>query len=282
MLLFVPVMTLVAMEPNDYDFELQDEHLVCPELLRQQQEHHYVEPKPFTSQLLAERHPEDDHFDPHYVLPRGCISFGVKNDGTPEIVYVHDDYGNTVQETFYRYFCDLRATASDDDHTFNRYVKPAIFKQLCVQAAKVQNVDTKPFHELLTKIKKGTINPNANKVRMTEKDMNHRLLSYIPYGYVFALINDRKVEIMFETYTRFIGDPQEDEPLEKIDNDPEDSEFLFPEYREGRSYAGRNFELTGEKELAIIGYNFESDRVHHAAIVDSFTKLYKSLSGNYT
>lgn len=221
-----------------------------------------------TSQILTTRYPGGNCVSGgDYVLPEGCISSGVENKGLSEVIYVHDQNGRTVTETFFRYYRDLQATAAADDIVVNRYANQAVFAQFCVQASKTQNVDKKAFQELLTKIKAGIINADTDTVRMTAKDMNHRLLSYIPYGHLYALVNDRKVRLTFEQYFQKPG------PIATAANF---DHSLFPKFGEGHSSAGGPaFKWTDEEELTV-DYKFESQPEHHAAVTTAFLKLLSS------
>jgi hypothetical protein len=180
------------------------------------------------------------------------------------IGYVLDPEGRRIPEVYNTYFCSLADTMSADDVRYDMMVKKEIFVQLCVQASKATDITMEPFQTLLQKIKTGTIKHHADIVRLTKKDMYHRLLSYIPYGRFYAKINDKITGLGFEIKT---------EPNDTAI--PEDFNFGdFPEDpSQCHSYAGRERKETGEEELKVHDYTFTSNQAHHSAVIESFNTL---------
>lgn len=202
-------------------------------------------------------------------LPDGVVSTIAKNDGSqPDIVYVRGKGGYKVPETYEDYYCSLADTASIDDERYLMHVKQNFFVQLCVQASKAHGLDMQSFRHLVQKIKVGIIDKNAQIVQLTEKDLNHRLLSYIPYGRINVLVNDKKFRLMFLEKTKPIAQklPADD----SADRFP----YLFPENpADGFSFKGCDREYTGEKELVVFDYDFALHPAHHAGVVEAFNKL---------
>lgn len=134
-----------------------------------------------------------------------------QGDADSEVIYVSGEHvGNRrrkVPELYDKFYYSLADTAQKHDTTQRRHMHNALFIQLCVQASKATTLDTKPFQELLYKVRSGIINYHAELVHMTEKDLEHRLLSYIPYGTIHALVNDKKVRFWFERKAEIIKQP---------------------------------------------------------------------------
>jgi hypothetical protein len=191
-----------------------------------------------------------------------------QGDADSEVVYISGEHVGDrrrkipeVYDKFYRSFAD---TAQEHDTTQRRHMHNALFMQLCVQASKARTLDMKPFQELLYKIRSGIINYHTELVHMTEKDLEYRLLSYIPYGTIHALVNDKKVRFWFERKTAAIKQPM---PAKyRADLFPEDPS-------QGSSWTGDDIVDTGELELKILDYDFTANQTHHGAVVEMFNKL---------
>lgn len=185
-----------------------------------------------------------------------------------EIIYIRGEYcgynkWHKVPELYDKFYLSLAGTVQQHDTTQRRYMHNSLFIQLCVQAAKATMLDQKPLQELFYKIRVGIINHHAEIVRMTEKDLEHRLLSYIPCGKIHALVNDKKVQLGFVTESEVIKQPM---PTQCQSD-------LFPEDpSHGCSWMGHKLVDTGEQELKA-DYDFTSNQAHHAHIVEAFNKL---------
>lgn len=165
-----------------------------------------------------------------------------KNDGTfPDEVWIGGRNG-PILETYETYYYTLPETKTANDTHKTIFVDHAILAHLCVQASKSARMnnanETKPFQKLVEKIKKGEIDVAVNPVALSPKDCNHRLLSYILRGWRYSLVNDKKVEIMFQIH---------------------DIRAPYP-----------------TKSLRINNFDFTSNSVHHNAVIKEFTSLITS------
>lgn len=200
-----------------------------------------------------------------------------KNDGTSDdIVYVNDDKGNKIVETYDSYNRSFEGSKNDNDAGHNIRIQRPLLMQLCVQASKTISFDQKPFLELLQKISNTTFPSDQDSILMTKKDVTYRLLSYIPMGKYHSLVNNKKVEILwcgFET------------EQDKIDNNikyPEKSEdSLFPDDSDeeefySHSSRGRDLKRSGW-DIVTMKYDFRKDKQHHEKICLEFQALIKKL-----
>ncbi len=194
-------------------------------------------------------------------------------------VWVSDGRGGRVKEIYDHYLSPLAETEQADDTVKLARVQQPFFIQLCVQASKARDLDQKPFHELLEKIKNGTIDSGACLVMMTKKDQVHRLLSYIPTGKVHCLVNNKKVELLFSGF-----ETEED----KIYNAP-----LREAYQKHKSETAKDEEgasdimitrgyrppftpkYSGSEIASTFSYDFAADKEHHAKVVAEFNALLK-------
>ncbi|HXW85844.1 MAG TPA: hypothetical protein VEK38_00730 [Candidatus Bathyarchaeia archaeon] len=138
-------------------------------------------------------------------------------------------------------------TALYDDTQKSVFLDNALFKQLVVQAATAQNINKKPFLELLEKAKE--INIENQTIALTQKDIHHRLLSYIPAIHnqtlANALVNEKKTYLSFERCL-------------KAEEKNKSTAYLKP---------------IGEIKLNNVLSTFESDTKHHTHISTIFSLL---------
>ncbi len=172
------------------------------------------------------------------------------------------------QETFNRFFCDAEKTKSYDDTNKYALLKKPLFIQLCVQASKNMNDRAACFHELVTKIKNKdlleTQEGTVNQIAITNKDLCHRLLSFIPTGYSRSLINGKSVQLLIREY-----ETQEDKIKNaKIANAamPEPSEWA-----KGFTPAFYYYHYSGKQLLS--DHDFQADITHHQQILAEYNKL---------
>jgi hypothetical protein len=196
-----------------------------------------------------------------------------KNDGSAN----DDVYVFGKKEKFDRYFCDLKDTEScDDTNPQNTAVKWPIFVQVYIQASKITDSNrAAAFQQLCTKLRSHEINIDTEKIYMTEKDLKHRLLSCIPTGQQFSLINNKKVELILVSYETK-QDSVYNAPLRDKIKELEDKQAkLKDNLSDGWVIRGRKgvpLKLSGQ-ELETVMYNFESDATHHAAIIKEFEEF---------
>lgn len=217
--------------------------------------------------LLAMQDPEDG---------RPCKIFSEEDSNGD--VWVSDGHGGRIKETYNGFFYSLAETASEDDIKKHFSIPQPLFIQLVVQASKIKQLDTLPFHDLLSKIRNATIQSEQPLIAMTHKDAEHRLLSYIPKGKVNQLVNGKKIRMTIIVGTRLVDMP--DKPVSRTvviheeDFPIDPAGLVFPELGQGHSSRGKETELTGEDRLSS-NYDFTADQEHHAKMVKEFNELLK-------
>ncbi|CAN5205935.1 hypothetical protein BH09DEP1_BH09DEP1_1730 [soil metagenome] len=188
--------------------------------------------------------------------------FVCKTDSNGDIL-VRDQNGGWVKETYTEFFCSSAETASEDDSAHLMRVKKSLFIHLCVQASKAQGCDKYAFQELLHKIKSGAIDKSAPVVTMTIKDGMHRLLSYIPFGSFYCIVNNKKVKVSLESFET------EQDTVENLQI-PKAPPFVF-----GQSYNPSHSLKFKKSGCEISAGDFAGDMPHHAKIVAEFEELIK-------
>ena len=124
-------------------------------------------------------------------------------------VWIKDEHGGMIKETYPNFFYSLDKTANADDIKQHFSIPQALFIQLVVQASKIKQLDTIPFHELLDRVRSGKIEAERETIAVTHKDAEHRLLSYIPTGKVVnkQLVNDKKIRMTIILGSRLVDKP---------------------------------------------------------------------------
>ncbi len=175
------------------------------------------------------------------------------------------------KEIFKNYYQTFNETMNEDDAIKQMTVSKPLFINLCVQASKDDSLSKNAFNLLLDRIKHGEIDIATDKIHATKKDIYHRLLTYIPYGNMFCLINGKQTRIMFQIKT--IADTTSAAAakieLTQFDND------LFPAYDapDARSFKGVERQPTGEIEVHSVDYDFASDSAHFQQGLNKFNDL---------
>lgn len=174
---------------------------------------------------------------------------------------------NPSWETFYH---SLEETQSDDDNDKRIRMKKATLRQLLVQASKNTTLDPQPRQEFLEKIKSGIIDIHCKgDIYMTNKDGNHRLLSYIPASkskrFCICLINDKKLIITSKDFQT-----EDDIIKTEMIRLEEKAEYEAGLEVQSRYCVG----IFSGNEIIIKGGNFKkNDFQHYKAIKQQFHEL---------
>jgi|GEM_PF-2316117 hypothetical protein len=198
-------------------------------------------------------------------------------------VWIKDEHGGMIKETYPNFFYSLDKTANADDIKQHFSIPQALFIQLVVQASKIKQLDTIPFHELLDRVRSGKIEAERETIAVTHKDAEHRLLSYIPTGKVVnkQLVNDKKIRMTIILGSRLVDKPDKSivrTGAPKVEEDFPLDPAGFPCYEflaAQKARRGKETELTGEDRLSS-NYDFASDQEHHAKIVAEFNGLFQN------
>jgi hypothetical protein len=177
-------------------------------------------------------------------------------------------HAQDVEKNLACYSHSLKQSEIAEDTLKNTYVRFGDFALLVWQASKDNEQDAKPFRELVHRIRTGEIDTRNQLVAITKKDCDHRLLSYIPKKDTFALIDDKRIDIMFRQHTikKLIKERKLEEPLES----PELLPFL--EDKRFGSNKSWDLEFTAERELTIIYIDPITDK-ERSTIAEGFLKL---------
>lgn|GEM_PF-5006136 len=192
-----------------------------------------------------------------------------KNDGSENddvyIRYAREDgsfYGK--KEKFEKYCTTLEAIEKASNYFQDVVIKKPLFMQLFVQAANANGKRAIVFNELLHKVGK-EIKVDwifSGNIYMTQKDAIS-LLACIPRGQLFCLVNGRKVQGFSPVPCETLEDSRENDALK--------------EKNPNLSYRSCSFKKSGIELIQDDKYNFESDKTHHATIVQEFNALLKDL-----
>ena len=136
--------------------------------------------------------------------------------------------------TYTNFLCSYKDTLKCNDTKQAALVPFPLFIQLCVQASHITDPQRQAVAQLLKKIETGTISLEPT-VKMTNKDLKHRLLASIPINVQQrSLVNRKSVELIFSRY---------------------------------KTELGNTIELKAKR------HDFESNKVHHIGIAQEFRKL---------
>lgn len=134
--------------------------------------------------------------------------WGDRIDASPEMVAKYREKPTTPYipqgGKSYRDFCKLNETANYDDVHKSFLAPQMLFKYLCVHLWEYWNPmmmsrsQNEVHHDFFVKLKKQEIDPIANLVAMTKKDLHHRLLTNVLTDGMYCRINSKDIRLDFK------------------------------------------------------------------------------------